>query len=63
MILSLTIFYPFNFHLNLVLHERMDINYKLSHAINWCLQAARGISYLHSIKPKPMMHRDLKPPK
>ena len=46
-----------------ILHERIDVKYNLSHAINWCLQTSRGVQYLHSIKPKPMMHRDLKPPK
>ena len=30
--------------------------------MSWCLQCAAGVSYLHSLKPKPLIHRDLKSP-
>ncbi|XP_055330930.1 mitogen-activated protein kinase kinase kinase 7-like [Paramacrobiotus metropolitanus] len=36
--------------------------YTCGHAVNWLLQCAKGIAYLHSMKPKPLIHRDLKPP-
>lgn len=49
--------------LSRILHERTDVEYSLSHVINWCLQTACGLAYLHSLKPRPMMHRDLKPQK
>lgn len=37
-------------------------HYTGSHGISWCLQCARGVAYLHSMKPKALIHRDLKPP-
>ncbi|CAI9738199.1 mitogen-activated protein kinase kinase kinase 7-like isoform X3 [Octopus vulgaris] len=36
--------------------------YTAAHAISWALQCARGVEYLHSMKPKALIHRDLKPP-
>ncbi|KAG7460667.1 hypothetical protein MATL_G00201170 [Megalops atlanticus] len=36
--------------------------YTASHAMNWCLQCAQGVAYLHGMKPKALIHRDLKPP-
>ncbi|KAF7655626.1 hypothetical protein LDENG_00053190 [Lucifuga dentata] len=30
--------------------------------MSWCLQCARGVAYLHAMKPKALIHRDLKPP-
>ncbi|KAM9704563.1 mitogen-activated protein kinase kinase kinase 7 isoform 2-T2 [Menidia menidia] len=36
--------------------------YTASHAMSWCLQCAQGVSYLHGMKPKALIHRDLKPP-
>uniref|UniRef100_A0A8C6P132 Mitogen-activated protein kinase kinase kinase 7 n=1 Tax=Nothobranchius furzeri TaxID=105023 RepID=A0A8C6P132_NOTFU len=36
--------------------------YTASHAMSWCLQCSRGVSYLHGMKPKALIHRDLKPP-
>ncbi|XP_025160622.1 mitogen-activated protein kinase kinase kinase 7 isoform X2 [Harpegnathos saltator] len=30
--------------------------------MSWALQCARGVAYLHNMKPKPLIHRDLKPP-
>ncbi|RWS26289.1 mitogen-activated protein kinase kinase kinase 7-like isoform X1 [Leptotrombidium deliense] len=44
------------------LHMSPEFEYSLIHAINWCLQCASGVAYLHSIKPKPIVHRDLKTP-
>jgi len=29
---------------------------------SWCLQCAKGVEYLHNMKPKPLIHRDLKSP-
>ncbi|KAH9505557.1 Mitogen-activated protein kinase kinase kinase 7 [Bulinus truncatus] len=37
-------------------------NYTAAHALSWCLQCARGVEYLHNMKPKALVHRDLKPP-
>ena len=36
--------------------------YNAGHAVSWSLQCARGVSYLHSLRPKPIIHRDLKSP-
>uniref|UniRef100_A0AAV2K8C6 Mitogen-activated protein kinase kinase kinase 7 n=1 Tax=Knipowitschia caucasica TaxID=637954 RepID=A0AAV2K8C6_KNICA len=36
--------------------------YAASHAMSWCLQCAQGVFYLHGMKPKALIHRDLKPP-
>ncbi|XP_074662545.1 mitogen-activated protein kinase kinase kinase 7-like isoform X2 [Tubulanus polymorphus] len=36
--------------------------YTLAHAMSWCLQCAVGVQYLHNMKPKALIHRDLKPP-
>ena len=27
------------------------------HAVSWALQCARGVAYLHSLRPKPLIHR------
>ncbi|XP_011297479.1 mitogen-activated protein kinase kinase kinase 7 [Fopius arisanus] len=45
-----------------VLHCEPKPHYTAGHAISWALQCARGVQYLHSMKPKPLIHRDLKPP-
>ncbi|XP_068999643.1 mitogen-activated protein kinase kinase kinase 7-like [Embiotoca jacksoni] len=37
-------------------------HYTASHAVSWCLQCAQGVAYLHAMKPKALIHRDLKPP-
>ncbi|KAM4541878.1 mitogen-activated protein kinase kinase kinase 7-like [Odontesthes bonariensis] len=37
-------------------------DYTASHAMSWCLQCALGVAYLHAMKPKALIHRDLKPP-
>ncbi|XP_036003023.1 mitogen-activated protein kinase kinase kinase 7 isoform X1 [Fundulus heteroclitus] len=36
--------------------------YTASHAMSWCFQCAEGVAYLHGMKPKALIHRDLKPP-
>ena len=38
-------------------------HYNSGHGMSWCLQCATGVAYLHNMKPKPLIHRDLKPPK
>jgi mitogen-activated protein kinase kinase kinase 7 len=45
-----------------VLHSNLQPIYTVGHAISWALQCARGVAYLHNMKPKPLIHRDLKPP-
>ncbi|XP_071956526.1 mitogen-activated protein kinase kinase kinase 7-like isoform X2 [Antedon mediterranea] len=35
--------------------------YTAAHAMSWAYQCSRGVSYLHSMKPKALIHRDLKP--
>ena len=44
------------------LHTAPHVSYTLSHAISWALQCARGVAYLHAMRPKALVHRDLKPP-
>ncbi|KAG9347424.1 hypothetical protein JZ751_004991 [Albula glossodonta] len=36
--------------------------YTASHAMSWSLQCSQGVAYLHGMKPKALIHRDLKPP-
>ena len=38
------------------------IKYEAAHAMSWCRQCADGVAYLHNMSPKPLIHRDLKPP-
>ena len=38
-------------------------HFTAAHAISWLLQCARGVEYLHGMKPKALIHRDLKPSK
>lgn len=45
-----------------VLHCRPKPYYTAGHAVSWALQCAQGVAYLHSMKPKALIHRDLKPP-
>ncbi|RZF47238.1 hypothetical protein LSTR_LSTR004947 [Laodelphax striatellus] len=45
-----------------VLHGKPLRKYTAGHAMSWALQCAKGVAYLHSMKPKPVIHRDLKPP-
>lgn len=37
--------------------------YTAAHAMSWALQCSKGVEYLHGMKPKALIHRDLKPPK
>ncbi|XP_065218385.1 mitogen-activated protein kinase kinase kinase 7-like [Planococcus citri] len=45
-----------------VLHGDQKLRYNAGHAISWCLQCAKGVAYLHNMRPKALIHRDLKPP-
>ncbi|KAL4711526.1 hypothetical protein ACJJTC_000542, partial [Scirpophaga incertulas] len=45
-----------------VLHHRPKPKYTAAHAMSWAKQCAEGVAYLHAMKPKPLIHRDLKPP-
>ncbi|KAG1714797.1 Mitogen-activated protein kinase kinase kinase 7 [Nymphon striatum] len=45
-----------------VLHNSPKVSYNGGHAMSWGLQCARGVEYLHNMKPKALIHRDLKPP-
>uniref|UniRef100_A0A0K2UZJ2 Mitogenactivated protein kinase kinase kinase 7like [Apis florea] n=1 Tax=Lepeophtheirus salmonis TaxID=72036 RepID=A0A0K2UZJ2_LEPSM len=44
-----------------VLHTS-KVPYHSGHAIHWLLQTAKGVEYLHNLKPTPIAHRDLKSP-
>lgn len=47
-----------------VLHGAEPLpSYTASHAMSWCFQCSQGVAYLHGMKPKALIHRDLKPPK
>ncbi|KAK6307074.1 hypothetical protein J4Q44_G00222220 [Coregonus suidteri] len=47
-----------------VLHGAEPLpQYSASHTMSWCLQCAQGVSYLHAMNPRALIHRDLKPPK
>ena len=55
--------YAENGSLYKVLHQmKAHLPYNSGHAISWVLQCAKGVDYLHSMKPKPIIHRDLKSP-
>lgn len=44
------------------LHNTKSVDYSIGHALSWAYQTAKGVSYLHQMKPKPLVHRDIKPP-
>lgn len=44
------------------LHGKAKQPYTASHAMSWARQCSEAVAYLHNIKPKPLIHRDLKPP-
>ncbi|XP_055586253.1 mitogen-activated protein kinase kinase kinase 7 [Uranotaenia lowii] len=48
--------------LHAALHCRPKPTYTAAHAMSWARQCAEGVAYLHDMTPKPMIHRDLKPP-
>ncbi|XP_052835402.1 mitogen-activated protein kinase kinase kinase 7 isoform X1 [Drosophila gunungcola] len=43
------------------LHAQSKPSYSLAHALNWSLQIAQGVAYLHGMRPKAVIHRDIKP--
>ncbi|KAH8381845.1 hypothetical protein KR009_000632, partial [Drosophila setifemur] len=43
------------------LHADWKPKYTLAHALNWAWQIAQGVAYLHAMKPKAVIHRDIKP--
>lgn len=45
-----------------VLHKYKNIEYSAGHAMSWARQCAEGVAYLHAMDPRPLIHRDLKPP-
>lgn len=45
-----------------VLHCQPRPYYSAGHAMSWARQCAEGVAYLHAMEPKPLIHRDLKPP-
>ncbi|CAL1279894.1 unnamed protein product [Larinioides sclopetarius] len=45
-----------------VLHCMKQVDYTIAHALSWLLQTANGVAYLHNMKPRALIHRDLKPP-
>jgi len=47
---------------NLLHGPGLQPHYTIAHAMSWCLQCATGVAYLHNMKPKALIHRDLKPP-
>jgi len=47
---------------NLLHGPGLQPHYTTGHAMSWCLQCAAGVAYLHGMKPKALIHRDLKPP-
>ena len=50
--------------LSVVLHGAgPQPTYTAAHAMSWALQCSKGVEYLHGMKPKALIHRDLKPPK
>lgn len=46
--------------LHTVLYDSI-YEYTFCHAVSWLYQIANAVNYLHSRKPKPTIHRDLKP--
>ena len=49
--------------LSAVLHGAEPLPYyTAAHAMSWSLQCSQGVAYLHSMQPKALIHRDLKPP-
>ncbi|KAH8395854.1 hypothetical protein KR215_006790 [Drosophila sulfurigaster] len=44
-----------------LLYSMPRATYTINHIINWALQAAKGVAYLHAMTPIAVIHRDLKP--
>lgn len=36
--------------------------YSMQHALSWSHQTAQALAYLHNLQPRPLVHRDVKPP-
>lgn len=47
--------------LSRLLHNHKTFVYNIKNACYWVYQVAEAIRYCHDIKPKPLIHRDLKP--
>lgn len=45
-----------------ILHRYPKTVYTAAHAMSWARQCAEGVAFLHAMRPKPLIHRDLKPP-
>jgi mitogen-activated protein kinase kinase kinase 7 len=45
-----------------ILHHAPNVQYTMANAMAWLHQCAKGVKYLHGMKPKALIHRDLKPP-
>ena len=43
-----------------LLHCNPLIGYTTGHAMSWVKQCAEGVAHLHAMKPRPVVHRDLK---
>jgi len=42
------------------LHDQDELGYTFGHSLNWLQQTADAMNHLHRMKPKPIIHRDLK---
>ncbi|KAG0730174.1 Mitogen-activated protein kinase kinase kinase 7 [Chionoecetes opilio] len=40
-----------------LLHNSPNTQYNLAHGISWLFQCAKAVAYLHSIQPRPLLHR------
>lgn len=45
-----------------LLHNCPSVHYNEKHALSWSYQTAQALAYLHNLKPRPLVHRDVKPP-
>jgi mitogen-activated protein kinase kinase kinase 7 len=51
------IVYVSNAFVCLVLHNTPLPTYSAGHAMSWALQCAKGVAYLHNMKPTALIHR------